>query len=350
MNKSILTAIGITGLLVIWMLSGSNNAEITPEHKSTIKNELMSVVINHSTAQSIAKKITVQGQVEPNRVLSLKTEIDGKVTALPVTLGSRVSQGQLLVKVALKTRLAQREQAIANVKYQEQELIATQKLFAQNLESENSLTRAKANLASAKATLAQIKYEISNAEITAPFAGVYDRRYVELGDYLDKGQQVLSLVDDLQLKITAMVPQQQIENLSLGQEVIATLVNGEKLSGLLSFISTTSDENTRSYRIEVLIDNSTHRRIVGMSASLSIPVNETQGHLISSSAISLDKQGRLQVKAIDSENKVVAFTVDIIRTDADKVWLSGLPDQIDLITLGQNFVVAGQEVNPRKQG
>ncbi len=346
MNKSILLAIGLTGLLIVWMLSGSNNTATAPVNQTLQEHELMSVVVSASSAQAIAKTITVQGQVEPNRILSLKTEIDGKVIALPITLGNRVNQGQLLVKIALKTRLAEREQAIANVKFQEQELAATQKLFSQDLESENSLSRIKANLSSAKAALAQIQYEIDNAKIFAPFAGVYDRRYVELGEYLDKGQQVLSLVDDLQLKITAMVPQQQVQNLTLGQEVIATLINGEKLRGPLTFISATSDVNTRSYRIEVLIDNKEHRRLVGMTASLAIPVNETQSHLISSSAISLDKQGRLQVKAIDNNNRVVAYTVSIVRTDADKVWLSGLPEHINLITLGQGFVISGQEVNP----
>ncbi len=343
-------ALGLTGLLIIWMLSGNQEQTVNPQ-ASNISEEstLMNVVVSPSTAQTVSKKVTVQGQVEPNRKLSLKTELDGKIAALPVTLGSRVEQGQILAKIELRARLAQREQAIANVKFQQQELAATKQLFAKKLESGSRLSLNEANLAAAKATLEQIEIEIDNATITAPFAGVYDRRYVELGDYLDKGQQVVSLVDDLKLKITAMVPQQQVEHLILGQEVIATLINGEQLSGPLTFISATSDTNTRSYRVEVLIENSEHRRIVGMTATLAIPVNETQGHLVNASTISLDKQGRLQVKAIDDDNKVVAYVVDIVRTDADKIWLSGLPKQLNLITLGQDFVVAGQTVSPSEQ-
>jgi multidrug efflux system membrane fusion protein len=351
MNKSILMAICLTGLLIVWMLSGNNNSATPLEStKETVKNELMSVVITPSIAQLVSKKITVQGQVEANRIISMKTEISGKVTELPKTLGSRVKQGEVLVKVGLKTRLTDREEAVARVQFQKQELAAAKTLFERKLESGNRLSREKANLAAAKATLEKIDYEIKNASIIAPFAGVFDRRYVELGDYLDKGQAVVSLVDDLQLKITAMVPQQQVENLRLGQTVIATLINGEELTGPLNFISATSDKNTRSYRIEVLIDNSDLRRIVGMTASLTIPVNKTHGHLVSASAISLDKQGRLQVKAIDNENTVVSYVVEIVRTDADKVWLSGLPQELNLITLGQDFVVPGQKVNPNEQG
>lgn len=351
MNKSVLMALGLTGLLIIWMLSGNNDTS-TPKQdiNQNQDNALMSVVVSPSHAHLVSKKVTVQGQVEPNRELSLKTEIDGKITALPITLGSRVEQGQILAKVELKTRLADKEQALANVEFQIQELAATKKLFALKLESGSRLSLNKANLAAAKAALKHIEYEIANANIIAPFAGVYDRRFVELGDYLDKGQQVVSIVDDLQLKITAMVPQQQIENLTLGQQVIVTLFNGEKLSGPLTFISATSDLNTRSYRVEVLIENNEHRRLVGMTASLAIPVKETQGHLVNASTISLDKQGRLQVKAVDENNTVISYVVDIVRTDKDKIWLSGLPEKLNLITLGQDFVVTGQKVQPSKQG
>jgi len=351
MNKSVMLALALSGLLVIWMLTGSDEvATSSKDTKATEETKLMSVVIVSSSAQAVSKKVTVQGQIEPNRELALKTEIDGKIISLPVTLGSRVEAGTILAKIALKTKLSARAQAVATVAYQKQELAATTKLFAKKLESGSRLSREKANLASAVATLKQIEYEIENANIKAPFAGVFDRRYVELGDYLDRGEPVVSLVDDLQLKITAMVPQQQVENLILGQQVTATLINGEKLTGPLTFISATSDKNTRSYRVEVIVDNATHRRIVGMTASLTIPVKETQGHLVNASAISLDNQGRLQVKAIDKDNKVVAYVVDIVRTDADKVWLSGLPLNIDLITLGQDFVVNGQLVNATKQG
>ncbi|OIQ47872.1 MAG: hypothetical protein BM565_04420 [Gammaproteobacteria bacterium MedPE] len=345
MNKSIMLASGLTGLLIIWMLSGSNDAPVEEEVSQSSEGEkLMSVVVKSSDAQLVAKKITVQGQVEPNRVLSLKTEVDGKIIALPLALGSRVKKGDVLAKVSLKTRIAQREQAVANVAYQTQELAATKKLFDRKLESGSRLSLQQANLAAAKASLQQIDYDIKNSTISAPFDGVFDRRYVELGDYLDKGQQVVSLVDDLQLKITAMVPQQQVDGLVLGQDVTASLINGEAITGALSFISATADENTRSYRIEVLVDNNDHRRLVGMTASLDIPVKEVEGHLVSASSISLDNQGRLQVKAVNEDNEVVAYPVTIVRTDSDKVWLSGLPAHVSLITLGQDFVIAGQTV------
>lgn len=351
MNKSVMLALALLGLLVVWMLTGlAQEKPVTNTQKSEADQTLMSVVVSESNAQPIAKLITVQGQIEPNRIISLKTEVEGKVIALPITLGSRVEAGTILAKLSLQTLLSDRAQAVANLKYQEQELAATKNLFAKKLESESSLSLAQANVEAAKATLEKVNYDIDNTNIKAPFSGVFDRRFVEIGDYVERGHEILSLVDDLKLKMTAMVPQQQVESLSLGQQVTATLSNGEQLTGALSFISTTADAKTRSYRVEIIIENRAHRHIVGMTASLSIPVKEISGHSVSASILSLDNQGRLQVKGIDDENRVVVYLVDIIRTDANKIWVSGLPERVNLITLGQDFVVTGQVVNATKQG
>lgn len=351
MNKSVMLALGLFVLLIIWMLTGINQEDALIEtQQSETDQALMSVVVTESNAKLVAKTITVQGEIEANRIISLKTEVEGKVIALPVVLGSRVEAGTLLIKLSLSTLLADRAQAVANLKYQQQELAATKNLFAKKLESESSLSLAQANVEAAKATLEKINYDIDNTNIKAPFSGVFDRRFVEIGDYVDRGHEILSLVDDLKLKMTAMVPQQQVESLSLGQQVTATLNNGEQLTGALSFISTTADATTRSYRVEVVIDNKTQRHLVGMTASLSIPVKKVSGHAVNASTLSLNNKGQLQVKGVDDENKVVVYFVEIIRTDANKIWVSGLPESVSLIILGQDFVVAGQIVNATKQG
>lgn len=349
MNRSVMLALSFSIVIIIWMLTGiEEQEEASTINKTDVNKTSMSVVVVKSNAQKVSRTITVQGQVEANRIISLKTEVEGKIIALPITLGDRVKAGTILAKVSLQTLLAKRAQAVANLKYQEQELAAKKKLFSRKLESESTLALAQANLEAANATLEEVNYDIGNTHIKAPFSGVFDRRFVEIGDYVERGNEILSLVDDLKLKVTAMVPQQQVESLSLGQQVTVTLNNGKNLMGPLNFISTTADAKTRSYRVEILIENSIYRHIVGMTASLSIPIEEISGHLINASTLSLDNQGQLQVKAVDYENKVLVYPVEMIRSDANKIWISGLPETVNLITLGQDFVVADQMVNTGK--
>jgi len=345
MNKSVLLALGLLVAIIVWMLTGSGQQAEDVDNQPIKKDEtLMAVVVETLMAKPVARLITVQGDVEANRMIRLKAEVSGKVTGLPVALGDRIKADTVLVNLSLQTLLADRAQALANLTYQEQELAATKQLFNKKLESGNRLSLAQANVEAAKATLKKVQHDLENTNIKAPFSGVFDRRFVELGAYVAVGDEILSLVDDEKVKVVAMVPQQQIESLSLGQQVNATLSGGETLTGKLVFISATADIETRSYRVEVSVDNSAHQRIVGMTASLSIPVKKTQAQLINASSLSLDKAGNLQVKGVDKDNQVVVYSVDILRTEADKIWVSGLPDTVTIITLGQNFVVAGQKV------
>ena len=172
MNKSVMLALALLGLLVVWMLTGLAQEEpVTDTQKSEADQTLMSVVVSESNAQPVAKIITVQGQIEPNRIISLKTEVEGKVIALPITLGSRVEAGTILAKLSLQTLLSDRAQAVANLKYQEQELAATKNLFAKKLESESSLSLAQANVEAAKATLEKVNYDIDNTILKRRFLG-----------------------------------------------------------------------------------------------------------------------------------------------------------------------------------
>lgn len=349
MTKSVKIALGVTLVLVVWMASGLNQTPPVQSSKEVADTEtLMKVEATHSIAQLTHKTVELQGQVEPYRVLSVKAEVDGAIEQLPVQLGQRVEAGSLLMEQAMKFRLAQRAQAIAQINHRESLLAASKKLLKQKLASESKVAEDQAMLAAAQAELARINYEIEHVKIVAPFAGVIDERLVEMGDFVDKGQPVVSLVDDNQLKITAMVPQHQLGSLKVGQQVVARLVNGEQTAGELTFIATKAQQATRSYRIEVLVDNAAHHRWVGMSATLDIPVAKVKGHRVKTSAVGLSTAGDLQVKVVDSDNTVKAFTIDIISQEKDSLWISGLPDEVELITLGQNFVSAGQKVIAQK--
>ena len=238
MNKPAITAIAVSAALVAWMLSGSLSEPAAPTTETTPEAVApMKVRVASSTAQTVEQLLELQGEVEPFRTLQVRAEVDGKIQSLPVELGNRVSSGELLAKQSLKYRLAQRDEAKALIKQRQAQLKASKKLQHQGLLSDNQLATDQAALASAIAQLERIDYEITNSDIKAPFAGIFNERHVELGDYVEQGQAVASLVDDLRLKITAMVPQHHVSKLKLGQPVTAVLVNGDAIQGELKFVS-----------------------------------------------------------------------------------------------------------------
>ena len=87
----------------------------------------------------------------------------------------------------------------------------------------------------------------------------------------------------------------------------------------------------------------------GVSAEIRIPIGEITAHFLSPAILSLDTDGTLGIKTVDADNTVVFAKVKIERAQTDGIWVSGLPDTANIITIGQGYVTNGDKVNPQSQ-
>ena len=77
---------------------------------------------------------------------------------------------------------------------------------------------------------------------------------------------------------------------------------------------------------------------------MRVPLNKVKAHLIPSYLLSLNDEGELGIKIV--ENEIVKFLlIQIIEDGLDGLWVSGLPDDVTIITVGQEYVINGQNVN-----
>lgn len=347
MNKSVLMAVIVAIVIAVWMASGmQKEAEPVVQAPSDQDKSLMKVKVEHSSASRVQQFVLVQGHVEANRTIELKVEVDGRVAALMVDEGQRVKAGDQLMQLSADYRTAQLAEAKAVLAQRKSDLAASRQLKTRGLQSESKLFADEAAVQAAEAQLAKARYESQGTRLEAPFAGVLNKRMVELGDYMKVGDVLGELVDDGTVKVTAQVPQHSVGRLVENQTVQIVLSNGQEMTGTLSFIAPVADAVTRSYRVEVQIPNPSHQRIIGLSASLQLPAGEALGHLLPGSVLGLDAAGNLQVKLVDDNNRVVIVPVEIIRTDTEGFWLSGLDNEVSIITIGQDFVAVGEEVEP----
>ena len=70
---------------------------------------------------------------------------------------------------------------------------------------------------------------------------------------------------------------------------------------------------------------------------------------VSPALFALDDRGEIGIRVIDENNIVHFHSVQIISEDPDGVWVTGLPNETNLITVGQEMVVAGERVDPDLQ-
>ncbi|MHA6492884.1 efflux RND transporter periplasmic adaptor subunit [Pseudomonas borbori] len=341
-----LIAVAISLLLFIWLFSGSlfeAQETATPEQPAQ-KQGLAKVEIQWLEASPMQRQHLVQGQIEAWRRVELRAQINGTVARLDQDKGSVVEQGQLLLSLSADNRPAQVARGEADVRQRQADVTAATRLRERNLVSANELIRLQSELAKAKAELDMARIQLSNTRITAPFAGVYDQRMVELGDFVQPGQSLLTLVDISQLKVTAQVAQQDVSHLRLGQTVRVQLLDGGVMEGQVHFIAAAADSDSRSFRVEVRVDNPQALRLAGASATLQIQTGEALAHRLSPALLSLDQAGRHGVKWVNDQQLVEFTPVQLISVDNQGAWVSGLPHKVALITLGQGFVEPGQQV------
>lgn len=349
MRSSYLVAGGLVIALGLWMASGDISGEDPPEVPVAVTpspSDPMKVRVRQVSAESVTRRVVVQGQLEPWRAVELRAETQGLVAEVLVPRGSRVSAGDPLVRLDRGDRESRLARAEASVNKSRSVLKASRRLASKNLQSDEIIRAQEADLAAAEAELAAVLLDIDRTEIRAPFDGVVESRPVEVGTLLERGDVVLSLVDDTRLKATAQVPQSDVSNLQPDQRVVVRLMNDETLEGRLSFISRLADSSTRSFRVEVEVGNPKQQFAAGISAVLVFPVESVLGHFVSPSLLVLDDVGRVGIITVDESDTAVFYPVELVRAETGGAWVTGLPGQVRLVTFGQGFIRPGERVIP----
>ena len=349
--KSQWITIAIVAVFVAWMasgmISGRDTAETAePADQATAERALTEVQVREMEAEAVTRFVELQGQAEADRVATVRAETSGRVVQLPGNRGTRVAEGDELAVLAMNDREARLEEAKSLVAQRDSEYEAAQRLGEKGYQAKNRVKEAKAALDAAKARLASIREEITDVRISAPFDGVLETRPVEIGDYVSIGDNVATVVDDDPLRIIAHVPQQKVNRITEGTEADIEFITGQTATGTVTLLASVAAESTRTYRVEVDVQNNDHGFRAGMSATLRIPTDTVRAQFVSPAIFSLDTEGRLGVKTVNAENTVVFHTVDTIQATPEGVWVAGLPEMARVITVGQGFVRAGETVTP----
>jgi multidrug efflux system membrane fusion protein len=348
--KSWLISAGIAVGISIWLLSGSLKREmatetVTSTDSSQAEAMLTSVRVRSLTAEKVTRTISVNGSTAPARIVELNAETDGRVVAIGIERGERLNQGQLIVRLEESDRKARLAQAVAIVKQRELEFDAREQLKDESYVSEAQLQEAAALLETARAELARAEIDIRNMTIRAPFDGALQDRMVEVGDYLQRGDPVANFVDDRTLIISANVSEFDAHSVQKGASAQAKLATGETVSGIIRYVAPVADGATRTFVVELKIDNSAGNYRGGMTAELLIPAETVFAHKISPSLLTLDDDGNLGIKTVNETGQVEFHRADIAMSSSDGVWIAGLPHSTSIITVGQGFVNAGSIVN-----
>ena len=287
------TASILASFLVIWMVSGSLVEEENFEKKDSSLDTLSSVTIINSQAKNKSKILKSSGFTEADKFVQVRAEVSGRLIARPAQQGDYVEEGDLICQLYIAGREAY-------------------------------------------------------PKIVAPFSGYLETLRVEEGDFLNTGAVCAALIDPDPMLLVADIAEKDIAQVQLGSEATAKLISGRLITGEVTFIASSADKNTRTFRVEISVDNKDRTIRDGVSAEIYIKGKEEPAHKISPAILSLNDQGKLGVRTVTADNRVEFKEINILEDTNSGMWVSGLGEEARIITLGQEYVFQGQTVNVKE--
>jgi membrane fusion protein, multidrug efflux system len=223
------------------------------------------------TLESIGTVTAING-------VTISTDLAGIVSKIAFESGSKVKAGDLLVQLNTDQEQAQLASAEAQQDWTQVTLTRNQDLLAKRTVSQSDYDSAAAQFRQAKAAVEQYKAIIARKTLRAPFDGVVGIRQVNLGQYLNTGDSVVTLQSFDPIYVNFSLPQQDLSKLTEGQSVELNLdAYGDKVfSGKITAINSLVDQNSRNIQLQATLPNAETQLRPGMYARVKVLLPETQ--------------------------------------------------------------------------
>jgi len=350
MKPSYRAASAITVLVAVWLGSGilGGTAKHSDDTESKA-NEVPSVQVQRLAAIPRNASITVRGRTQALHSVDVKAEVDGVVQALHFEKGDFVKAGQVLCELRTNDRAAKLDQAKAQVAETQQKYSANVSLAKQGYLAKTLLAESATALEAARASERTNAIDLARTQIRAPFDGLVDDRYVNVGDLMRNGDKCALLIAPEPFLAVGMVSEHDVGGIRPGDPASATLVSGEVVQGHVRFIGNRADTGTRTFRLEIELPNPNAKLRDGVSADIHLPVKNLEATKISPGILVLNDNGVVGVRVVESG--IVRFKpVQIVSDGPDGMWVTGVPNGTTVITVGQEFVSEGSRVKPVMTG
>ncbi|NSX56357.1 efflux RND transporter periplasmic adaptor subunit [Parasulfitobacter algicola] len=377
---SILTAILVSAFLyflvferdALMAVAANSTDDVEDETDAEENLRRVSVVALRSEVKSIDSAVLLRGRTEALRQVVVKSETSGLVMSDPLRKGSRVQAGELLCKLdpgtreaALAEANARLPEAYARQREAEARLteaqindraaaklseggFASQTRVASTAASVEAALAAKesaeASVQAAEAGIKGARKEIERLDIRAPFAGLLETDTAETGSLLQPGAECATIIQLDPIKLVGFAPETEVDRITVGATAGARLLSGRQVTGQVTFLSRAADPETRTFRVEVFVPNPNMDIRDGQTVEILIASDGADAHLLPGSALTLNDDGDLGVRIVNKDQRVAFSTVNFIRDTVDGVWVNGLPDAVDVIVVGHEYVTDGVPV------
>ncbi len=333
----------------------ANEAEVSPAH----------VLVQTVRSADFGESFSLSGTLTSERNADLSARVDGLVTQVFVDAGGYVKQGQILLNLdsaLLQQRLTRAEAELAEAQAIESEAerqLALSKNLGKNefvadaqvQTRQSELELAQAAAKSALANLNEQKELLNRHTLIAPFSGVISEKLTEIGEWVQRGDPVLSLIATDVIRLDLRVPQERFKNINDNADITIFIdaFDNLPLQAKIGALVPVANPGERTFLLRLLVENAQVNLFPGMSARAEISLPPVQGSLmISQDALLRQPDGGQSVFVIEqAESGLLAHrhSIEILYESGDQVAIAGgLEPGRKVVVRGNEALEEGQPV------
>lgn len=350
-----IAAIAVLAVTAAWIATGefasvgsaSQETETIAQRPENAPSAAQVVTVATPPRLDHSRTIRVSGITSADKRTVLASRAGGIITELPVSKGQRVAAGDLVLRLETEGKEAAVATARQVLAQRQAEAEAAERLTKSGNLARLQLDSARSALSSARAQLEAAEAELARVTVLAPFEGIIDKIDVELGSSIMQGAEVATLLKLDPMIAVGEVSEHDLGTVETGDEADVRLVNGATVRGKVRFVSREASKQTRTFRVEVAIDNPEGAIPAGMTAEIAIHAEPVEAVALPRSVVTLNQNGELGVRAISDDNRVVFYPIDLIDDTPRALYLAGIPAGARVIVSGQDLVTEGDIVDPQ---
>ncbi|MBA3487272.1 MAG: efflux RND transporter periplasmic adaptor subunit [Lysobacter sp.] len=288
--------------------------------------------------EALSAGLQTVGSLRADESVVVRPQVAGRISRIHFTEGGRVQAGQPLFTLDGSLARASLNEAVANLENSRRAAARSGQLVEENLIARADHDTARAALGVDQARVAFARTALSVMTLTAPFSGQIGLREVSVGDYVNVGQELVTLVRLAPIEVDFSMPESAMAQLRTGQKVEVTVdaYPGETFSGEVVAIDPVVDPNSRSVRLRAQIPNPDSRLRPGQFANVKVDTGRDTADalLIPEQALMQDGDVRFVYTVVDGKASKAAIKTGV-RIPGKVQVLDGLKAGDVVITAGQ---------------
>lgn len=343
MKKNYIRTITSAAMICILVAGGFSISSCGSNSSKGAKEAPKKVMVTVKAAQvkEVDQIELFAGTVEGYNTNNISPQTSSRIEKIYVEVGDHVAKGQKLAQMD-QSNLTQSRLQMENNKL---EFERTKQLFEVGGASQSEYDSRKLAY-----EISQTAYNnlLTNTYLVSPITGVVTARNYDAGDMYAMGQPLFTVEQIRPVKIMVNAPESLFGKIRKGQSVDIDLVifPGEVFPGKINIVYPTINTQTRTFAVEIIIQNANERLRPGMFARATFKYGTAKNVVVPDVAV-VKQSGSGDRYVYTVENgKVVFHKVKLGRViGTEQEILSGVPEGSMVIIEGQYVVTNGQEVD-----